>query len=277
MPVDPGNLLLLGDIKGTPVIGAPGCARSPKENGFDWLLARLLAGLPVQRNDVTGLGVGGLLMEIVTRPQLREEPPAPPHELRVAGLVLAAGRSTRMGQENKLVVDLHGKPIVRHVVEAVQASKARPVIVVTGHQSEALRGALIGLDVTFAHNPDYALGLSTSLKAGLGLLPKEIEAVAVCLGDMPNVDAALIDSLIAAIDPSRGALIAVPTREGRRGNPVLWSRRFFDELAKLEGDVGARALIGANSEAVVEVPVEGEAAFLDVDTPEALAAAREAK
>ena len=73
MPVDPGNLLLIGDLQGRPVLGAPGCARSPKENGFDWVLMRLLAGLPVSRADIARMGVGGLLMEIVTRPQPREE------------------------------------------------------------------------------------------------------------------------------------------------------------------------------------------------------------
>jgi len=75
MPVDPGNLLLLAEMRGAPLLGAPGCARSPKENGFDWVLQRLLAGLPVGRADVVSMGVGGLLMEIKTRPQPRAEPP----------------------------------------------------------------------------------------------------------------------------------------------------------------------------------------------------------
>ena len=101
MPVDPGNLLLIGNAAGHPVLGAPGCARSPKENGFDWVLMRLLAGLPVPREDITGMGVGGLLMEIVTRPQPREEPLQPARN--VAALVLAAGRSSRMGGPNKLL------------------------------------------------------------------------------------------------------------------------------------------------------------------------------
>src|SRR6202011_4010190 len=95
MPVDPGNLLLIGEARNRPVLGAPGCARSPKENGFDWVLMRLLAGLPVGRGDINGMGVGGLLMEIVTRPQPREEPS--PSGKRTAALLLAAGRSTRMG------------------------------------------------------------------------------------------------------------------------------------------------------------------------------------
>ena len=75
MPVDPGNLLLVGSLGGKPVIGAPGCARSPKENGFDWVLQRFLAGLPVGRREIASLGVGGLLMEIVQRGQLRDATP----------------------------------------------------------------------------------------------------------------------------------------------------------------------------------------------------------
>ena len=108
MPVDPGNLLLIGELGGKPVIGAPGCARSPKENGFDWVLQRCLAGIPVRRADIQAMGVGGLLMEIVSRPQPRA--PGRTEPARIAGLVLAAGRSTRMGQANKLLLPVRGKP-----------------------------------------------------------------------------------------------------------------------------------------------------------------------
>jgi len=272
MPVDPGNLMLVGDLNGRPVLGAPGCARSPKENGFDWILRRLLAGLPVSRDDITGMGVGGLLMEIVTRPQPREIPQ--PDGRHVAGIVLAAGRSTRMGGPNKLMAEIGGKPLVRLAAEQVIASRAHPVIVVTGHQRERIEAALEGLDVRFVHNPDYAQGLSTSLKAGLAALPAEADGAIVCLGDMPQVDAGLIDGLIAAFDPARGALIVTPTIQGKRGNPVVWSRRFFPELMALTGDVGARHLIARYGEAVVEVPVVGGAALTDVDTPEALSAVK---
>jgi molybdenum cofactor cytidylyltransferase len=265
MPVDPGNLMLIGAVGAVPVIGAPGCARSPKENGFDWLLARLVAGLPVTREDVTALGVGGLLMEIVTRPQPREIPPQPAQTLHVAAIVLAAGRGTRMGSENKLLADFKRKPIVRHTVEAALASKARPVIVVTGHQDDRVAGALKGLDVSLVHNPRFVEGLSTSLRAGLAALSPEIDAVAVVLGDMPEVSGSLIDRLATAIDPARGALIAVPTRNGKRGNPVAWSRRLFDDLTRLEGDVGARHLIGLYADAVIEVPVEDDSVFADLD------------
>ena len=269
MPVDPGNLMLIGSARDRPILGAPGCARSPKENGFDWVLMRLLAGLPVSRADITGMGVGGLLMEIVTRPQPREEP-EPEKGRRVAAVILAAGRSTRMGGPNKLLAEIGGRPLVRIAAEEALASRARPVIVVTGHQRDKVEAALAGLDVKLVHNPDFAEGLSTSLKSGLAAVPAEADGAVICLGDMPQVRAELIDRLIAAFDPERGALVVVPTIDGKRGNPVVWSRRFFAELMALEGDVGARHLIGRYPEAVTEVPLTDTAALIDVDTPEAL-------
>jgi molybdenum cofactor cytidylyltransferase len=275
MPVDPGNLMLVAEANGRPVLGAPGCARSPKENGFDWILMRLLAGLPIKRSDITGLGVGGLLMEIVTRPQPRAVP-VPEKGHRIAGLVLAAGRSTRMGGPNKLLEEINGKPLVRIVAEHALASRAKPVIVVTGHQRERVEHALAGLPVTFAHNPDFADGLSTSLKAGIKAVPADADGAIVTLGDMPQVSATLIDRLIAAFDPERGALVVIPTIDGKRGNPVLWARRFFSDLLAVEGDIGARHLISGYAEAVTEVPVEDAAALTDVDTPEALIAVRAA-
>ena len=269
MPVDPGNLLLIGSARERPVLGAPGCARSPKENGFDWVLMRLLAGLPVSREAITGMGVGGLLMEIVTRPQPRADV-VPPHPKRIAAVVLAAGRSTRMRGSNKLLAEIARRPLVRIVAEEALASRADPVIVVAGHQRAEVEKALAGLRVRIVHNPDFAEGLGTSLRAGIAAVPADSDAAIVCLGDMPRVDAALMNRLIAAFDPDRGALVVVPTFEGKRGNPVLWSRRFFPDLMAIEGDVGARHLIGRYSEAVAEVPVEGKAALVDVDTPEAL-------
>ena len=269
MPVDPGNLLLIAQARGYPVVGAPGCARSPKENGFDWVLMRLLAGLDVPRAAITGMGVGGLLMEIVTRPQPRAEPPAAAGR-RIAAVVLAAGRSTRMGGPNKLLAEIRGRPLVRIVVDEAVASHAKPVIVVVGHERGEVEKALAGLPVQFVHNPDFAQGLGTSLKAGIAAVPAEADGAIVCLADMPQVDASLLNRLIAAFDPDRGALIVMPTAEGRRGNPVLWSRRFFPDLMAIEGDVGARHFIGRYSEAAVEVPLEGKAALVDVDTPEAL-------
>ena len=179
-----------------------------------------------------------------------------------------------MGAVNKLIAEIGGKPLVRIAAEQALASRAKPVIVVTGHQREKVEAALDGLPVRLVHNPDYAEGLGTSLKTGIAAVPADADGAIVCLGDMPQVDAALIDKLIAAFDPERGALVVVPSIDGRRGNPVLWSRRFFPDLMEIQGDIGARHLIGNYAEAVVEVPVAGEAALTDVDTPESLSAVK---
>ncbi len=234
---------------------------------------RLLAGLEVRRDAITGMGVGGLLMEIVTRPQPREES-AVADGRRIAAVVLAAGQSTRMGGSNKLLAEIAHRPLVRIAAEEALASRAKPVIVVAGHQREQIEHALAGLPVRLVHNPDFTQGLGTSLRAGIAAVPAEADGAIICLGDMPRVDAGLIDRLIAAFDPDRGALVVVPTFEGKRGNPVLWSRRFFPDLMTIEGDVGARHLIDHYDEAVIEVPVEGRAALVDVDTPEALLGVR---
>jgi molybdenum cofactor cytidylyltransferase len=234
---------------------------------------RLLAGLKVSRSDLTGMGVGGLLMEIVTRPQPRTAPDIEGNR-NVAAIVLAAGRSTRMGGPNKLLAELDGKKLVRIVAEQALASKASEVIVVTGHQAELIEQALAGLKVKFVRNPDFAGGLASSVKAGIAAVGENADGALICLGDMPLISSQLIDRLIETFAPDRGQLIAVPVSEGRRGNPVLWSRRFFKELMTLDGDIGARHLIARHTEAVAEVPVDGDSAFLDIDTPQALEAAR---
>jgi molybdenum cofactor cytidylyltransferase len=271
MPVDPGNLLLLAYAGQVPVVGLPGCARSPKLNGFDWVLQRLLADLPVDRQDIMRMGAGGLLMEIASRPQPRagdggEIARAP----RIGAIVLAAGQSRRMGKLNKLVAEVDGQAMVARVVDAALASGARPVVVVTGHQPELVTAALADRAVSIAHNPDYAEGLSASLRAGLLALPADIDGAVVLLGDMPRVSPRHVDRLIAAFNPLEGRAICVPTFRGKRGNPVLFARRFFAAMGRLKGDVGARHLIGENAELVAEVAMEDDAIFVDIDTPQAL-------
>ncbi len=279
MPVDPGNLLLLGRHGNVPIIGLPGCARSPKINGFDWVLQRLCAGLTVTRADITEMGAGGLLKEIPSRPQPRDgevTAPALPHKPRIAALVLAAGQSRRMGSVNKMLAEANGKPMIEASVDAVLASEAESVIVVTGHEPEAVRRALEGRNVAFVHNPDFAEGLSTSLRTGISSLPEDIDGAVVCLGDMPAVEARHINKLIAAFDPEEGRSICVPTHQGKRGNPVLWAASIFPEMKDIAGDVGARHLIGEHADVVCEVAVDDEAVLLDLDTPEALEAYKEA-
>ena len=286
MPVDPGNLMLLGRLDGTDVIGAPSCAASPKLNGFDWILERRLAGLDVGFGDVAAMGIGGLLKEIATRPQPRDgnaeeagidargeavSEDGARHALRIGAIVLAAGRSTRFGAANKLLADLDGAPLVRRTVAAVLESRARPVIVVTGHMREAVSAALAGLDVTIVHNPEFAAGLSASLKAGLRALPHGLDGALVALGDMPRITGPHIDRLISGLAPKEGRSIVVPVHQGKRGNPVLFASAFVTEMLDVAGDTGAKYIIGQHADEVAEVDLGSDAIFIDVDTPEALA------
>jgi molybdenum cofactor cytidylyltransferase len=281
MPVDPGNLMLLGALGRMRILGLPGSARSVRLHGFDWVLQRLVAGVSVTGEDLMRMGVGGLLKEIPTRPLPREAAAprtaaAPQRSPRVGALILAAGQSRRMGSLNKLLADIEGRPMVARVADALLASRANPIVVVTGHQEERVRGALAGRDLRFVHNPDYAEGLSTSLRVGLAALD-DVDGAAICLGDMPDVTPAHVDRLIAAFDPGSGRAICVPTFNGKRGNPVLWDRRFFAEMASVSGDVGARHLIGDHEDAVHEVAMPDSGVLNDFDTPEALAARKAAR
>jgi molybdenum cofactor cytidylyltransferase len=274
MPVDPGNLTLLAHLGTTPILGLPGSARSPRSHGSDWLLQRLLADLPVVAGDIAALGVGGLLKDIPGRPQPRESRGRASPRPLVAAIVLAAGRSRRMGRRNKLLAEIDGAPMIARAVDAVLAAKASPVIVVTGHQAAKVRAVLAGREVRFAHNHDFDQGLSTSLKAGIEALPGDIDGALICLGDMPRVPSRHLDTLIATFDPREGRAICVPTARGKRGNPVLFGADFFDEMKAAQGDVGARHLIGTHDDQVFEVAIDDDGIFVDVDTPSALTALR---
>jgi len=271
MPVDPGNLLLLGRIGSTPIVGLPSCARSPKQNGFDYVLWRLLAALPLGSREISSLGVGGLLKEIPSRPQPRDERPDETARLpRIAAIILAAGLSSRMGS-NKLLNLVNGEPMVRYAVRAACASAAETVIVVTGNAASDVRRAVAPLAPIFVENPDYSNGLATSLKCGVKHVPERYDGAIILLGDMPGISAELLDRMIAAFDPSESRAICIATRHGKRGNPVLWAHRFFDEIMALEGDVGGRHLITQNAELVCEVEADDDAPLTDIDTPQMLA------
>jgi molybdenum cofactor cytidylyltransferase len=261
MPVDPGNLLVLGDLHGTPVIGLPGCARSPKRNGFDLVLERLFAGLSVASADIAAMGEGGLLPE-AERPEPRAVAATP---RKVGAVVLAAGRSSRFGDTHKLLADWQGKPLIAHAIDAVSAAGLPAPIVVLGHAADAVRAALTGRSVQFVEAADWADGMGRSLAAGIAAVPADWDAALVCLADMPAVEPALIAALAAA--PGE---VVVPTWLGKRGHPVRWPRRAFAGLMALTGDAGGKALMSQHSMAEIAAP--SAACLADVDTPEALQA-----
>jgi molybdenum cofactor cytidylyltransferase len=193
---------------------------------------------------------------------------------RFAALLLAAGRSTRMGGASKLLADLGGMAIVRRAAEALVAGGAAPLIVVTGHLASGVAGALEGLAVRLVHNPRFADGMAGSLAAGLAAVPEGCAGVVVALGDMPLVRPADIARVLAAYDPAARREIVVPVWEGRRGHPVLWPARLLPELAAVEGDRGGRAVMARNADVLHEVAATDEGVLIDIDTPEALAEAR---
>ena len=274
MPVDPGNLMMFGALGEVPVIGVPSCARSPKLNGFDWVLARVMADVPVRREDIMDMGAGGLLAEIPTRPSPREGKPKPQRAPRVAAIVLAAGKSTRMGS-NKLLADVGGQPMIRRTVAAMRQA-ADQTIVVTGRDAAEIASALDGLPVSLVHNPDFADGLSTSLRAGIAALTPDTDAVVVALGDMPLVSPEVVRKLIAAYSPAEHRSVCVPVFAGERGNPVLWGRQHFEALTSLGGDRGARVLFDPLADEIVDVAMADDAVLRDADTPEALEGMRTA-
>jgi molybdenum cofactor cytidylyltransferase len=264
MPVDPGNLLCLGDIDCRPVIGLPGCARSPKRNGFDIVLERLVAGRGVSGHDIAMMGAGGLLPE-AERPEPRAASASGP----VGAIILAAGRSSRMGGEHKLLADWHGKPLVAHVADAIAAAGLPAPVVVLGARADEVRAALGDRPAHFVTADDFAEGLSRSLRAGIAAVPADWSAALVCLGDMPRLEPALLSALAAAPGD-----VAIPVWDGKRGNPVRWSRRHFARLMTLEGDVGGKAVL-ADAVRLTQVPALSDAVLDDIDTPAALAALRE--
>jgi molybdenum cofactor cytidylyltransferase len=195
---------------------------------------------------------------------------------RVGAVVLAAGRSTRMGAQNKLLADIDGTPMVRAVVKTALASKAWPVLVVTGHMAAEVSAALAGLEVTLVANPDYATGLASSLKAGIRALPEPCAGALILLGDMPRIMPEDLDRLIDTFIAGNGMRIVAPTHQGKRGNPIIWPPALFSELLRLEGDAGARGLLTERAGQVDEVELDTIGIFADVDTPEELARMRRA-
>jgi molybdenum cofactor cytidylyltransferase len=189
----------------------------------------------------------------------------------VAALVLAAGRSARMRGPNKLLLEIDGCPMLARVVDTILATAARPVLVVTGHQADAVRAALGDREVRFAHNAQHAEGIGASIRAGARALEPALDGVLVCLGDLPDLCTGSIEALLSAFAPER---ICVPVHGGRRGHPVLFGRRFLPELARLAGDRGARSILAAHPQAVCEVPVADEGVALDVDSADQLERAR---
>jgi len=185
---------------------------------------------------------------------------------KVAAIILAAGGSTRMGQP-KLLLDWHGQPLVRWVACLALYAGCAPVVVVTGANAEEIRQALDGLPLIFTHNPDWQTGQSSSVKAGVYMLPEDVDAVLVFLGDQPHIPLKVPQELLRVFQKDEPAeVILIPTHKGKRANPVLLERRTFEPLGRLSGDTGARLLFSQYP--VKLIPFEEPDLVFDVDSPE---------
>lgn len=285
MPVDPGNLLVLGRVDGISVIGAPGCARSPKENGFDWILARLLAGDVPKAEDIMHMGVGGLLKEIPGRPQPRlASEKITVTDAPIDIVVLAAGRASRMGilksdrrdpaahndaVPHKLLAEFDGVTLIRKSAQTALQSDLGMVHVITGYRGAEMEKALAGLDLHIVPNPDYEEGMASSLRCGVAAVDTKAAGLIVMLADMPGIGQIHLRKLVEAFRQAGGKVIIRAASGDVRGNPVVLPKETFDALSRLEGDVGARQVIASSGLPVIDIDI-GDAALLDVDTQQAV-------
>jgi molybdenum cofactor cytidylyltransferase len=254
---------------------APGCARSPKENGFDWILERILAGETPDGQDIGRMGVGGLLMEIQTRPMPGDVPDLNPITISVTIVLLAAGMARRMGENgaHKLLAQFDGVPLVRRSALCAINSQAASVNVVVGHRQNEIRQVLSGLQLSLIENPDYASGMASSLATGFGTVEADrADGILVMLADMPAVSSDDLNRLIAAFQQAKGLPIVRAVSHGKRGNPVILPHALRETVLHLEGDVGARHIIETSGVPIIDVEI-GYAAHIDLDTPDDIVAA----
>lgn len=199
---------------------------------------------------------------------------------KTAAIILAAGTSSRMGDErNKLLLPLHNRPVLAHVIETALGSQAWPTVLVLGHQAgmvrEHIQACLQQKEIVVIENPAYRQGQSTSMQAGLRALfalpddyKNEIEAALFLLGDQPMITSTMLNELMA-LRTQTGKRIALPLYQGRRGNPVVFSLDLAAELLAVSGDEGGRGVLKRHPDDVATLEMGEEAANFDVDTWEA--------
>ncbi len=287
MPVEPGNLLMLGRLADTTVIGLPGCARSPAKSGLDLVLERLAAGLPLDTAAFADFAIGGLIAAapatLASATPARIRRPAAPPAARHAALLLAAGSSRRFGPQDKLHAPLAGGPLIRHAARPLADTGLAGLFVVHRPEDRRTPAELADLGFRPVANPDHAEGIASSIRAGIAALMRAEEktghafdGVLVMLADMPHVRAATVRTIVeAANEASRttdgtAPIAFVPTCRGKRGHPVLFARAAWCELAGLTGDEGARHLLKRWGPRVREIDVSDPGILVDIDEQAAL-------
>ena len=211
--------------------------------------------------DETGAWVaeGGVTLPVVDL----GDPQVAPADSNLAGLVLAAGTSSRF-DGNKLLARVDGRPLVEHAARTLVDAGLDPVIIVVGHEADRVRDALSALPVSFVENPEYETGQASSVRAGIEALPAPVEGVVIALGDMPAVSPASVDKLVAAYEDGAGTALAA-AYEGERGNPVLFDAAHFPALTDVSGDIGGREILQSSPDAAL-VETGDPGVLRDVDT-----------
>ena len=236
MPVDPGNLLFLGDVSGRPVIGLPGCARSPALNGADWVLERIACGINVGSRDIAAMGTGGLLKEIPTRPHSR---------------TASASVASRPFVE-AAVIDNGGLNALRRMLDSALQSRADRVRLVSAGRSGSQTAAEFP-DVSAVAVPS-GTGRTGLIRAAAAAADPSAAAVLLIPADGPAATSDQLDRLIAAFSPSDGREICrIAQPDGRQRPPVLFGRRFFESLAELSGSGGAAPVAAEAGEFTAEI------------------------
>lgn len=226
--------------------------------------ARAVASLLLQEANVDAVVIGAV----------QQEPPVREVWGRVAGIVLAAGESTRYEGETKQLLPWGETTLVGRAAQVALEAGLDPVIVVTGHDAERVAGAVEHLPVQIVYNPDYAAGQSTSVRRGVEVLPTHAGAAAFLLADQPGVTPEVVRAVVQAHRETL-APIVIPTYEGQRGNPVLFDRALFEEIRTIEGDTGGRALFAEHHDDTLRVAVDEAGISQDIDTPASYRRARE--
>ena len=271
LAVDPGNLLLIGKVGNTTVIGMPGCARSPKLNGFDWVLQLLMADIPINREELADMGAGGLLMEIASRPLPRAlAKSVSKRETKVMGVILAAGNSTRMGKDNKFLRNIGDAPLIRNTAIEMLKRNLDTCSIVLGYQSDKVAAVIKDLNINLILNPLWKEGQASSLRAAINTLDSTYSDLLIMLGDLPGIKSSHINSIIEEhlLTDNRKSKITIPSFKGQKGNPVIWGRSFFNDLSNLEGDVGGRTLFSEHPAAINMLEMNDPWVVKDADTPE---------
>ena len=189
----------------------------------------------------------------------------------ISAVILAAGESRRMGKQNKLLLPIGGEALLVKLVTSVCASDVGQVIVVIGHEAEKIRGELNELPLNFVYNPNFSEGMTTSIKYGVKVASHECDGLLICLGDMPFINTSEINKLIHAYVKNRikgEGLIVVPVFKRQRGNPVLFSIEFRNDILEHKKESGCKEVIMKNSDSVMEIEMDDEKMLLDVDTME---------